>query len=462
MNLQKRLLYILLILAVPLSANAQRVVVQYDMVGDSIISIHKVKKDGTYKKLNKGYIPRDADITFKVTNVNDAAWVMEYKMTEESIPSATNLNFLNAIVPTGFDSQMPAGTLPFVADTNNTTKSRGEDDVWLDDETGGGTTDIDVFLSNLPIIKSNLLQLLYNTNYTEAEAKARASRLINAYLEGEDTDDVNARGMADQRKIAEVRAIAHRSFAATSRGDNDVSDSTIKLINKQLNEVEFLYNKIVDSDYEMSTRLDSEADEMRVNVQFYPVILDSTITGSGTSASRFYRYDKEQEPAITKSFRFKSRGGLKITNSLGVSFTSLFGQGKEFIIDASDNTIKVSKEDNFIPNLMIGLNFYPVLTDNFSLGGTFGIGIPTTVFNGSFDINFQLGAAMILGKRDVVTLTTGLLVGATEKLDYGYKVGDSGSGVTTIDDVTKTTYKPGYFLGISFKLATVVGGGSDD
>ena len=445
---------ICLMLAISFSASAQRVVVNYDMVGDSIISVYKVKKSGKHKVLNGEYIPRDAEISFRIKNINDAAWTINHTVTEETEPSSTNMNFLSAIIPTGFSGDAASGMLPFNSESQIENSSRGEEDeVWLD-ELETKQADTEFFLNNLAAIKAKLIQYFYDTNTSANDTRDQANALLNIYLGEEATNRGSEdytqevqHAIADARNAAQTNYSAARGAAAMQRSD------------KQISEIEFLYEKIIHSDYEISTRLDSDADVTRVNVNFYPILLDSMLQSS--PAARYSKKEGDEGAAITRSFRFKSRGGLKITNSIGVSFTSLFGQGREYTVDHRFHDVKVSEEDNFIPNLMIGLNFFPVLKDNFSLGGTFGIGIPTTIFSGSFDVNFQLGAAMILGKKDVVTLSSGLLLGATEKLAFDYKVGDI-LPTSVKEDIVKTTYKPGLFIGISFKLASVYGGGNKE
>ena len=69
------------------------------------------------------------------------------------------------------------------------------------------------------------------------------------------------------------------------------------------------------------------------------------------------------------------------------------------------------------------INFYPVIAENFNLGGSFGISIP--IADGINGINYLFGPSIILGNQSRLALSGGIAYGPVKKLINGLEVGDT-------------------------------------
>ena len=95
------------------------------------------------------------------------------------------------------------------------------------------------------------------------------------------------------------------------------------------------------------------------------------------------------------------------------------------------------------------INFYPVMGENFNLGGSFGVSIPIT--GETRGINFLLGPTIFLGSKSRISLSGGVAYGTVNRLTNGLEVGDA-TTITDLDSFTKSVYDFGYYFGISFSL----------
>ena len=95
------------------------------------------------------------------------------------------------------------------------------------------------------------------------------------------------------------------------------------------------------------------------------------------------------------------------------------------------------------------INFYPVMSENFNLGGSFGVSIPIT--GETRGINFLLGPTIFLGSKSRISLSGGVAYGTVNRLTNGLEVGDA-TTITDLDSFNKSVYDFGYYFGISFSL----------
>jgi hypothetical protein len=177
------------------------------------------------------------------------------------------------------------------------------------------------------------------------------------------------------------------------------------------------------------------ADEATIELNFIPKTLEKS--ADATSA-----------PLKVRSIPIKARGGFKINTSIAFTLNNFDGNANEFFID-SNGDIGATPEDSFVPNLSTMINFYPVIGDNFNVGGSFGLSIPIAQqLNG---VNFLLGPSVFLGNKNRLSLSGGVAFGPVERLSNGLRIGDEALS-PDIDNFTKTEYDLGYYFGISFSL----------
>ncbi len=141
-------------------------------------------------------------------------------------------------------------------------------------------------------------------------------------------------------------------------------------------------------------------------------------------------------------------GGMKINVSIGLSFSQFFERPQSYFLQ--DTIIRSEDADGFVPVITSFFHFYPQSAGDVSIGGSFGVGIPLSTSSFGNSLSFFLGPSFIFGKGQRVVLSTGIMGGKTEQLSQGVKVGDVMPQFSSVP--TKTGYKMGYFLGVSFNI----------
>lgn len=151
----------------------------------------------------------------------------------------------------------------------------------------------------------------------------------------------------------------------------------------------------------------------------------------------------------TKSMNILIRGDMKISTSVGLGFPTYFNKNQTY--SNRDSMIYGVSGNNYAPCISTYINFYPYSGRNIHWGGTFGVGIPVQN-EGTSALNFFLGGSAVLGSSSKVVIHGGLAIGQLNLLSAGQKTGDNlGDKITT--PVTKKSFVPGAFFGISFALS---------
>ena len=96
-----------------------------------------------------------------------------------------------------------------------------------------------------------------------------------------------------------------------------------------------------------------------------------------------------------------SKGGFKINSSIALTLNNFGSKAKDFYID-QNGIIGEDVGNSSTPNISTMINFYPVMGENFNLGGSFGVSIPIT--GETRGINFLLGPTIFLGSKSRISL----------------------------------------------------------
>ncbi len=156
----------------------------------------------------------------------------------------------------------------------------------------------------------------------------------------------------------------------------------------------------------------------------------------------------DEKAAIIRQIPLASKGGFKINTSVALTLNSFGDKSNNYFID-QDGIIGADAENSFVPNMATIINFYPLLSDNFNIGGSFGVSIPLS--DAIRGVNFLIGPSLIFGNKNRVSLTGGLAYGPVNRLTNGLQVGQE-TNFTSLNNFTKNVYEVGYFFGISFSL----------
>src|SRR5690606_27311775 len=164
---------------------------------------------------------------------------------------------------------------------------------------------------------------------------------------------------------------------------------------------------------------------------------------------KFKSAEAAENELKTRSIKLFSQGGIKINKRTALTMNNFRKNSNDYHID-EDSIIKADKNEHFVPSLRMMVNFYPMLSENFNIGGSFGLAIPIT--DDIKGINFLLGPSIYFGNENRLSLTGGIAFGPVNKLTNGLKAGQEATGIFSLDNYTKTVYDFGYFLGVSFSV----------
>ena len=182
------------------------------------------------------------------------------------------------------------------------------------------------------------------------------------------------------------------------------------------------------------------ADKMDIEIQFKPTTLNATQART-TSGSEIKK----------RSVSVISRGGIKINTGIALTMNNFGRSSKDFFI-SEDGVIGSQDNDYFTPNLSTMINFYPMISDGFNIGGSFGLSMP--ISEDVSGVNFLFGPSIFLGSKNRLALSGGIAYGPIDRLSHGLKEGDT-TEIRSLDNYTKRVYDFGYFVGISFSLINI-------
>lgn len=147
--------------------------------------------------------------------------------------------------------------------------------------------------------------------------------------------------------------------------------------------------------------------------------------------------------------KVRVRGGLRISTSVGIGLGQYFEAPREYFV--RDGFIVGVDMDRFLPIANTMLHFHPYGDGRVVVGGALGVGLPLSGGDSGQSTTFMLGPSLILGERDKVFISAGLIGGQVTRLGGGFKEGDVFS---TLDGalLTNRRYELGYYFSLSFKL----------
>ncbi|HLT52970.1 MAG TPA: hypothetical protein VKZ97_03745, partial [Flavobacteriaceae bacterium] len=206
---------------------------------------------------------------------------------------------------------------------------------------------------------------------------------------------------------------------------------------QNLQKIKELYTTLEASSFEQTYDYTLEADKVNIELKF----VQSDFAEASDS-------DNEQTTVKTRNLKLFSKGGFKINTSVALTLNNFGDKAKDFYIN-EDSVIGEDIDDAFVPNLSTMINFYPVMGENFNLGGSFGLSIP--ISSELKGVNFLFGPSLFLGSNSRLSISGGVAYGPVTKLTNGLEVGDE-TQVFDIDNYTKNVYDFGYFFGVSFSL----------
>ena len=455
----------LLLLLVSLQTFAQeRYRVEFDYATENISYYHLNKNNRIDDTLAKPKFKRNGLIEIKLKNVNPFAVDVVTKLKEEDIHnSSKDFNFSSLLGSLGGLSNTGlTGLSPNLVLGDGDEESRGnilKSDV---SNVSAYLKDFNHDVIEVAALKNKLAADLTNPNITKAEIEKNVERFIKKRVEAEDRDDnlteylgKRLNKIVSEKKIIESNINKPGAMGSVSRGalsenksnqvDYDQIQKTLQALSRSLsetksniNQIQNLYNMLAASSFEKTFDYQLEADKADFEMKFVQSALSADVDN-----------DNERNTLKTRNIKMFAKGGFKINSSIGLTLNSFGNKSLDYYIDPDTNVIRADTNNYFTPNLATMINFYPVIGENFNLGGMFGLSIPIT--GDLRGVNILFGPSLFLGSRNRLSISGGVVYGPVKKLIKGQELNKE-TTQTDLTTFTKNVYTTGYFLGISFSI----------
>ncbi len=310
----------------------------------------------------------------------------------------------------------------------------------------------------LKILKVRLEELKYDNKKPAVEIKQRSHDAV--------------------KKILETDKLDFEDILEKGRGWNDEFSSVSDSLNTAINKLNKLYPKI-DRNYHFDDitlgdvadkikETDSAYRKNKIKPDFFtPLTEVANVYKQIQSANFNYSYtvnaandyaqlklqiysrkDTVNNDTITRYFPIRSKGNLRLRNSVGISFTYFSDKNKSYFVKP-DSTIGGGSADYFTPLISTFIHFYGYKSNNFKIGGAIGFGIPVT--GDKKDINYMLGICGVIGKNEPIMVTLGVAGAKVRRLSNGWSLGTKAPRLD-FDIPTLDVFRVGVFLGVSFNL----------
>lgn len=433
--------FLLVILFVGITTSAQKKYkATYDYQTDQLLYFELDDTNKITDTINGATLKRGSILMIEVENVNPFALNLNTTVDEENLHETSGgFNFAGLL---GNIQNISGGSLaPNVPELPvselsefNSPGSRGDSDM-LDD--------LERLAVNLRALKKSLLSDMRNPNLTKKQIIRNLKNLAsqngdsrlpdpedNLYLFMEtleslirtDSDKINASFNATASSLSRGATVTRtlRSFTEYSSDEaGDVID---------------LYASVEAASFKQVYDYRVTADKAVVHLNFIPVSEKSAASNN--------------TPIKIRDIVVKAKGGFKINSGVALTLNNYKDSSKDFFID-QNGLIGSTPNDNFVPNLSTMINFYPIIGENFNIGGSFGLSIP--IADDVRGVNFLIGPSVFFGNENRFSFSGGVAFGPVQELTNGLQEGDLAIS-NDLDGFIKNEYDVGFYMGISFSL----------
>jgi hypothetical protein len=442
--IMKKITIFISVLLVSINLNfAQNLLIKYDMITKNT-DFFRVGKNNKLKKVKRPYIKENEVIRVELLNYNTNYWAVDVKKTETTPQTMDANNSFDAL--TSFFSVYGK----FISTVNAANK--GEKSENCEENT--------ILLNT---VYAKLFELKYNSKLSTDSIKARAKSIYQEFLTRINSDIYKLPAM----NIAEPSTIKPEQMNALSNSMMSTcpytqmyamakGTSKIKSKNDPLFVVNRLYNEIMNTDYTYRYSLLAGSNDIHLSFNFKrsPLMVENVTKANNVGDDEYDDYESIDSASIgkilsTEIFSIPTRGGIQISNSMGLSFSYIGNQRKEYFF-MNDSILSENNDTRIVPLVNSMLNFYQHNNASIKFGGSVGVGVAVQE---KLQMHYMFGLSCILGQSERIVLSTGLVLSPVERLAKGYHVNEIYQGKTIDDISTKTIYLPGYYFSISFSLS---------
>jgi hypothetical protein len=441
------------------------------------ITYDYLTEETNYYKLNKlnqikdtlssPKFKRNSLIELKLYNINPFAVNVKTDVKEEAIhPKMNGFNFSSLLGSinsfSGESLDLNVNSIPEAnAFLSGDGKSRGS-------QINNKFSDLNKLTTNIDAVKTAFIANLANPNIDKKEIIKNLKSISSTFQDNRLTDpnknfylflsnlnnvvqedskqlenEISNISLEVDKIISDTSTLSRGELVQRNNAYSNLTELSKNISSKQLktaddlNKIKDLYSRLEASNFEQTYDYIIESDKVGIDLKF----LQSEFSASPNS-------ENSNNLIKTRSLNLFSKGGFKINSGVALTINNFGSSSKDFFID-SNGVIGADTNNNSTPNLSTMINFYPVLSENFNIGASFGLSIP--ISGETKGINFLLGPTIFLGSESRLSLSGGVAYGTVNKLTNGLKVGDSTS-LNSLDGFTKSVYDFGYYFGISFSL----------
>lgn len=418
--------------------------------------------------LNKPKFKKNSAIEIELQNLNPFAVNVDAELSEENIHMNTGNSFNFGSMLGGISSMsqdklnLNVGNLP-VSDSlfSRGAKSRGQG---LENK----FEDLNEIATNISALKNTLISNLKNPNLKKEEIQENilkiSSGIQDVRLPNPQENYYNF--LANLEKIAvknkneivsditvlQADLEAGSDMAEVSRGQLVMRNNSYAQLEKLIQSVSITTNQSVDDISKIRTMYAALESSSFSKIYDYNLDSDKSNIELIFKESDFGEDNLGDNNVIKKrNIKIFSKGGFKINTGIALTMNNFENTSSEYYIN-QEGEIGTTPNDHFVPNLSTMINFYPIISENFNLGGSFGLSIPISDdVNG---VNFLLGPSVFLGNQSRFSLSGGVAYGPVDRLTHGYQSGDVVE-LSSLDGFTKSVYDIGYYFGVSFSIFNI-------
>lgn len=424
-----------------LTATAQKKYkAQYDYQSDQLLYFELDSSNKIIDTLSGASLKRGSIIMIEVDNVNPFAISLETTVEETSLhESSGGFNFAGLL---GNIQNISGGSL-----APNVPELPTSDFENFDKDGARGSVnkveELEKLTVNLRALKTSLLSDMRNPNLTKEQILKNLKYLASLNNDNRLPDPEDNLYYFLETLESLIRSDSEKLNATINSTESDSSrGATAKRALRSYTEynvdavddITDLYASVEAASFKQVYDYRVTADKAVVEIKFTPV---SNKSDTGNNA-----------PVKIRSIPVKAKGGFKINSGVALTLNNFKESSKDYFID-QNGIIGATSNTNFVPNLSTMINFYPIIGENFNIGGSFGLSIP--IADDLRGVNFLIGPSLFFGNENRFSFSGGVAFGPVQKLTNGLKEGDVSIG-SNIDGFTENVYDVGFYMGISFSL----------
>ena len=451
-----------------ISFSQERYKVLYDYQTEKIQFFSLDENNEITDTLKKPRFKKNSAIEIQLQNLNPFAVNVEADLSEEEIHRSSGNSFNFGSLLGGINSMsqdnlnLNVGNLP-VSDTifSRGAKNRGQ-------SLNAKFNDLNDISTNVNAIKNTLLSNLKNPNLSKQQIQDNilnlSSKIQDVRLPNPNENYYNFLANLEKLAVQSKNEIASdinvlkadvevsSSNSEMSRGELVMRNNSYSQLEALLHSVSNATNNSVKDISQIKTMYAALESSSFSKVYDYNLDSDKSNIELTFRESDFGDSEADGTNVIKKrNIRIFSKGSFKINTGVALTMNNFENTSNDFYIN-QEGEIGSSVNDNFIPNLSTMINFYPIISENFNIGGSFGLSVPISDdVNG---VNFLLGPSVFLGNESRFSISGGLAYGPVDKLTNGYEPGMAVE-LNSLDGFTKTVYDVGYYFGVSFSIFNI-------